>query len=687
MKMTTYYVSSSTGNDNNDGLTPQTAWATLQKVNTAGIKDGDTVLFKCGDTFYGSIQLSNFTSPVTLSSYGVGDKPKITAYKIANDPSSWVQHSTNVWKINLTDTTKFTGNTNSTDANVGFLRLDGVIYGDRKFNLTDLASDWQFYCDGTYLYVYATNNPAILKSDIKIAINQKIINLSNNLIIKDLDIFGTGGHGISGSIVSNISIINCDIHEIGGSTLVGYGDGTTRYGNGIEFWQGGNSVTIEHSKIYDVYDVAFTMQGSTPTGWTDIVFRNNIIWNCTQSFEIWANAGGSSKFINCFFEDNICINAGYGWGYDVRPDKNVAVHLLLYNVDSSITDITLRRNIFYNPRNALYYSSQSTIPYTSDNNYIFLKENQKIMYQLSYTVEQSSSFSSTFNKEKESQFYILTDTPELIEDILSNISLHIGTNNSHLKLLHDSIGRINSKVKSLQTFSDNVSSLVTKNTSNQQIETSHLNGFLKPIGGYVTAFQGTSGDGYALLCKVNIKTQWFYRFDMMMAYSLCADSTQNRDGLGILNMQVVPNTNFSSGTYVDLDVFEIQEFTTGVGVSSQDFVAVIEKENGTEVIVSLYFNIGKDNYMRLMYQPILIYTDETNKSAFTFYNKQPLVATLPAGTQVRPSKENPYIKRPKTGTGTPSLTPDYIGQEYIDTTNKKVYKACGLTSSDWVVLN
>lgn len=683
--MPTYYVSSSTGNDNNDGLTPQTAWATIQKVNSTGIQSGDSVLFKCGDTFYGSIQFPNFTSPTILGSYGVGNKPKITTYKIANNQASWVQHSANVWKLDLTDTSKFTGNTYSTDANVGFLKLDGVIYGDRKFNLTNLTSDWQFYSDGTYLYVYATNNPALLKSDICIAINQKIITPSNNLIIKDLDILGTGGHAIQYSPVSNFSIVNCDIHEIGGSTLVGYGDGTTRYGNGIELWQGGTNVIIEHNKIYDVYDVAFTMQGNNPTGWTDIIFRNNVIWNCTQSFEIWANAGANSKFVNCFFEDNICINSGYGWGYDERPDKNVAVHLLIYNVDSTITDITVRRNIFYNPRNALYYSSRSVIPYNSDNNYVFLKEGQKILEQSVYVVEQSSDFSTSLSAEENSQFFILTETPELIEDILSNISLYIGTNDSHLKLLHDSTGRINSKVKELQTSNDNLVSYISKNTGNQQVEISHLYGFVKPVGGYVTTFQSTAGDGYALLCKVNIKTAWTARYDMMMAYCLCGDSTQNRNGLGILNMQVVPNTNFSSGTYVDLDVFEIQEFTTGL--SAQDFVAVVEKEDGTQVIVSLYFNIGKDDYMRLAYQPIIINTGETTNSAFTFYNRQTLVTTLPNGTQVRPSKDNPYIKRPKTGTGAPSLTPDYIGQEYIDTTNKKVYKACGLTTAGWVVLN
>lgn len=41
----------------------------------------------------------------------------------------------------------------------------------------------------------------------------------------------------------------------------------------------------------------------------------------------------------------------------------------------------------------------------------------------------------------------------------------------------------------------------------------------------------------------------------------------------------------------------------------------------------------------------------------------------------------------RTATSTPTLTPRHIGEEVLDTTNKRWYKAVGLTSSDWVALN
>lgn len=42
-----------------------------------------------------------------------------------------------------------------------------------------------------------------------------------------------------------------------------------------------------------------------------------------------------------------------------------------------------------------------------------------------------------------------------------------------------------------------------------------------------------------------------------------------------------------------------------------------------------------------------------------------------------------------TGTSSPiaSITPMYIGQEFLDTAALKWYKATGLTKSDWVILN
>lgn len=48
--MATYYISQSSGNDNNDGSI-NSPWKTLSKLSSAGLQAGDTVYFKRGDTW------------------------------------------------------------------------------------------------------------------------------------------------------------------------------------------------------------------------------------------------------------------------------------------------------------------------------------------------------------------------------------------------------------------------------------------------------------------------------------------------------------------------------------------------------------------------------------------------------------------------------------------------------------
>ena len=80
-----YYVSND-GDDANDGLTPETAWRTIEKVNiesggwgTPGVlKHGDMVLFRRGDIFREYQEFAIATSGITYSGYGEGEKPIIT---------------------------------------------------------------------------------------------------------------------------------------------------------------------------------------------------------------------------------------------------------------------------------------------------------------------------------------------------------------------------------------------------------------------------------------------------------------------------------------------------------------------------------------------------------------------------------------------------------------------------------
>ncbi len=78
----TYYVSAS-GNDNNDGLSEATPLKTVKKVNKLNLSAGDTIAFKCGEIFTGaSLEIRDSGedgNPITVCSYGEGEKPKLLA--------------------------------------------------------------------------------------------------------------------------------------------------------------------------------------------------------------------------------------------------------------------------------------------------------------------------------------------------------------------------------------------------------------------------------------------------------------------------------------------------------------------------------------------------------------------------------------------------------------------------------
>jgi len=70
----TYYISPR-GQDSNNGLSPESPWQTIDKVNVQNLKPGDIVLFEAGQTFHGNLSIGangRFGNPITLSSFGNG---------------------------------------------------------------------------------------------------------------------------------------------------------------------------------------------------------------------------------------------------------------------------------------------------------------------------------------------------------------------------------------------------------------------------------------------------------------------------------------------------------------------------------------------------------------------------------------------------------------------------------------
>ena len=71
-----YYVDSTNGSDDYDGLSPETAFASIDKLNEITFIPGDQILFKKGETFVGCFKpqgSGNEEAPIKIGSYGEGD--------------------------------------------------------------------------------------------------------------------------------------------------------------------------------------------------------------------------------------------------------------------------------------------------------------------------------------------------------------------------------------------------------------------------------------------------------------------------------------------------------------------------------------------------------------------------------------------------------------------------------------
>ncbi|KAB7729364.1 hypothetical protein F5984_17220 [Rudanella paleaurantiibacter] len=93
----TYYLSS-TGRDSNNGLTIDSPFQTLDRINSVILKPGDKVLFRRGDIFRGTLRIQQSgtaVNPIIFDAYGSGEKPTIAA---STTLSGWTQVSGNIWQ-------------------------------------------------------------------------------------------------------------------------------------------------------------------------------------------------------------------------------------------------------------------------------------------------------------------------------------------------------------------------------------------------------------------------------------------------------------------------------------------------------------------------------------------------------------------------------------------------------------
>ncbi|MBR5308166.1 MAG: hypothetical protein IKU43_05295 [Clostridia bacterium] len=356
-----YYVSAS-GDDNNDGLSPEKPIKTIEKVSELELCPGDAVLFKRGETFRGS-----FTSQqgVIYSAYGEGKKPVITpSLQNYASPDLWVETEVkNVYKLTIPITN-----------DVGVIVFDEGkawsikrIKGNPDFpegGLENLDCDFAMWHDvshpvGVEGYVYLRcdkGNPGELFSSIEIARRSNCANGRNDVTFDNLCFKYCGGHGIGAGTVNGLTVRYCEFGWIGGSWH--NFERRSRYGNGIEIYGGCRNYICDHNYIYQVYDAGITHQYKTNKGdilMCDIRYSDNLIEDCVYSIEYFLEFSDPNKLEegdnpgirymkNVEMCGNILRRSGYGFG-DQRPNKDQAAHIKGWNHSNPAMNYTIHDNI------------------------------------------------------------------------------------------------------------------------------------------------------------------------------------------------------------------------------------------------------------------------------------------------------------------------------------------------------
>lgn len=137
-----YYVSAS-GNDANNGTSTSTPWQTITKVNSmmSTFNPGDQILFKRGDTFTGSLNITKSGTSgneIIFGSYSSGNLPVITGKKPIG---GWTIYSGGIYRAPCNDTVSqlYADGKLMTIArypNTGFLKIDA---GSGNTGFTDAA--------------------------------------------------------------------------------------------------------------------------------------------------------------------------------------------------------------------------------------------------------------------------------------------------------------------------------------------------------------------------------------------------------------------------------------------------------------------------------------------------------------------------------------------------------------------
>ena len=355
----TYYIDSNAGNDDNDGLSEQNAWQSLNKVNGVFLVPGSKLLFKTGGSWIGQLApqgSGELNKPIIIDQYGSGPKPIINGNGII--ASGVVKlFNQSFWEINNLEITN-----NAIDlaerrgveisgSNYGLLEhihLKNLVIHDVKGTIGNELADKK--SAGIYFTVVDDNSKDTRFDDILVA-NCEIYNIQNQGIVTSHEITVADYPGTTDWLrrrITNLVIRNNTIHHISKNAMIirladgglveqnlCYETATGTTGNTI-FSRSARNTVFQYNEGYlnrspdfdgSMYDPDLNSPG---TIWQYSYSHDNahgLIWICTSladtgvvaRYNISQNDQGTLVYFNYDFTDAKIYNNTFFIGANLAP--------------------------------------------------------------------------------------------------------------------------------------------------------------------------------------------------------------------------------------------------------------------------------------------------------------------------------------------------------------------------------
>ena len=279
----TYYVDATDGSDSNDGLSPETAWKTIEKVNNTTFQPGDHILFQCGETWTGELMPQGsgvLGNPIVISSYGEGDKPvlmpgadrTLAYFNVATDVLRNVQvnnvisfYNQEHWEIRNLEL--YDPGYESTNP-----RYTSVYRRAISLMAEDIGDLYGFTMDNLTIHGFRGPNTNRGKS-------------SGGIIISILSDPNDASNRVP-TAINDISVTNCTMYDLGRSGFNFCSPWTTRVDvedddwglfdyEGFGEWKPCENIYIANNVIHDVDG-----DGVLIDGCKDVLVEHNVVYRC-----------------------------------------------------------------------------------------------------------------------------------------------------------------------------------------------------------------------------------------------------------------------------------------------------------------------------------------------------------------------------------------------------------------------